>query len=269
MRRYLLHKHKQTLNSELSLLHHFAMLDLSKTAYEVATLTIKNDADLLVECGDKPVPLYLIMDKGVHLKLQIVGRQTVGDWLLNIALDDGAIIEATMADFGPYQGHVTVNGELFGVGSRLNWHLASLSRQSDAKTFSVNFHHKAKNTAANMTNFGVIEDKSKLIFTGVSHIYKGASDSATHQTARIMVFDDGCIGRADPVLAIDDNEVAASHAATVGKINEDHLFYLKSRGLSEQEARTLITYGYLKPAIGQFNDTNVQKRLLGLLEARL
>jgi len=269
MRRYLLHKHKNTLNGELSLLHRFATLDLSQTDHDVATLTIKSDADLLIECGDKPVPLYLIMDKGVRLKLQIVGRQTSGDWLLNIALDAGAVIEATMADFGAYQGNITINGELFGIGSRLSWHLASLSRQNDAKTFAVNFHHKAKSTAAEMTNFGVIEDKSKLIFTGISHIYKGASDSATHQTARIMVFDDGCIGRADPVLAIDDNEVAASHAATVGKINEEHLFYLKSRGLSEPEARTLITYGYLKPAIGQFNDTNVQKKLLALLEARL
>lgn len=269
MRRYALHKHQQTINGELTLSHHFAKLDLSSTDHDVATLTVKDNADLLIECGNNPVPLYLIIDKDVHLKLQIIGRQTPGDWMLNIALDTKATLEATMADFNAYQGVVTINSELFGEGSSLSWHLASLSRQNDAKTFAVNFHHKAKNTSADMNNFGVIEDQSKLIFTGVSHIYKGAVSSATHQKARIMVFDKGSLGRADPILAIDENEVAASHAATVGKINEEHLFYLKSRGLNELEARSLITYGYLKPAISAFTDTSVQKQLLASLEVRL
>jgi Fe-S cluster assembly protein SufD len=174
-----------------------------------------------------------------------------------------------MADFGSYSGTVLVNGELHGRASRIEWRLASLARQSDQKKYSVNFRHTAMESYADMTNHGVIEDAGQLTFTGISHIRKGAHQSATHQTARILVFDSRCLGRADPILAIDDNEVAASHAATVGRINEDHMFYLKSRGIDEEASRRLITYGYLKPAIDQFHDEGAKKRLLALLESRL
>jgi Fe-S cluster assembly protein SufD len=54
------------------------------------------------------------------------------------------------------------------------------------------------------------------------------------------------------VLNIDENEVKASHAATVGKLNESHLFYLMSRGLTKEEARRLVTLGYLKPIVSYF-----------------
>ena len=64
-----------------------------------------------------------------------------------------------------------------------------------------------------------------------------------------MIFDKDCIASANPYLFIDDFDVKASHAAGVGKMDEDHLYYLQSRGLSKKQAMQLITYGYLKPVV--------------------
>ncbi len=269
MKRYQLHHHIKTAHGRLEVTHPFAAIDLSETSAGVATLSVASDSDLLVDCGAKPVNLFLLLAKGVHLKLQVIGPQASIDWHLNIGLDDNAAAAVTMADFGSFSGTVVINGELHGQASRIDWHLASLSRQFDQKKYSVNFRHTASESYANMTNHGVIEDSGQLTFTGTSHIYKGAHQSATHQTARILVFDPRCLGRADPILSIDDNEVAASHAATVGRISEDHMFYLKSRGIDDASARRLITFGYLKPAIDQFHDEGAKKRLLALLESRL
>jgi hypothetical protein len=269
MKRYQLHKHICDPHAVIDKTHPFVHLDLSKSDCEVATFSIVDDADLLVECNERPISLYLLIGVGVKLKLQVIGPRQNSDWLLNIALEEGACSDIIMVDLASFKGTITINGELHGQDSRLQWHLASLSRQEDAKKYIVNFNHKATGTFADMRNFGVIEDKARLTFTGKSHIHRGASASATHQSARIMVFDPTCVGQADPILAIDDNNVAASHAATVGKINEEHMFYLKSRGINEANARRLITLGYLKPAIEQIHDERMKQRLYALLEERL
>ncbi len=269
MRRYLLNKRLTNNHGEITIDHQFCHLNLSTMTESSSSVTISASSDLLVTCGPAPKPLYLLLNKGVRVKLQIIAPTETIDWLLNIALDESSCLDVTMADFGSYSGTITVNGELYGLHSHLKWHLACLARSNENKKYIVNFNHKAEDTQAIMTNFGVLEDAAKLTFTGTGHIFRGAIQSQTHQHARIMVFDEMCRGQADPILAIDENDVGASHAATVGKINEDHLFYLKSRGLTEVAARKLITYGYLKPAIASFNDLKAQQHLKALLEARI
>ena len=81
-----------------------------------------------------------------------------------------------------------------------------------------------------------------------------------------MVFDEKSDAIAKPILKIDDNDIEASHAAVVGKISDDHMFYLTSKGLSEEEARQLITYGYLKPILNGFDDQELQTKIQGYIE---
>ena len=84
-----------------------------------------------------------------------------------------------------------------------------------------------------------------------------------------MVFDRLSNAVAKPILKIDENDIEASHAAVVGKINDDHLFYLTSRGISEKEAKELITFGYLKPILVGFNDQEVIDEINKLIEGRM
>ena len=84
-----------------------------------------------------------------------------------------------------------------------------------------------------------------------------------------MVFDRLSNAVAKPILKIDENDIEASHAAVVGKINDDHLFYLTSRGISEKEAKELITYGYLKPILQGFSDQEVIDDINNLIEGRM
>ena len=84
-----------------------------------------------------------------------------------------------------------------------------------------------------------------------------------------MVFDKDNKAIAKPILKIDENEVEANHAAVVGKINDEHLFYLTSRGLSETEAKELITLGYLKPILLGFKEEETKNHISSLIEGRM
>ena len=73
-----------------------------------------------------------------------------------------------------------------------------------------------------------------------------------------MVFDPNSDAIAKPILKIDENDIEASHAAAVGKISDEQIFYLTSRGLSNEEAKMLITLGYLKPIFKGFDEDKVE-----------
>ncbi|MDD6302143.1 MAG: SufD family Fe-S cluster assembly protein [Bacillales bacterium] len=148
------------------------------------------------------------------------------------------------------------------------WNLASLATTNDNKTFYVSFHHYAPHTYAKMENYGVSENESTMNFFGTSSIEKGAKSSATHQSAKIMVFDSKCKCKASPILCIDENDVEASHAAVVGQINEEHIFYLTSRGINEEDAKKLITLGYLNPILKFFTDEEILNKISKNIEGR-
>ncbi|MBR4811819.1 MAG: SufD family Fe-S cluster assembly protein [Bacilli bacterium] len=82
----------------------------------------------------------------------------------------------------------------------------------------------------------------------------------------MIVFDPKSDGIASPALVIDDNDVSASHAAVVGRLNEEHLYYLQSRGVSLEEAKRLIASGYLRPIEAGFADENVKNRIDSIIE---
>lgn len=127
--------------------------------------------------------------------------------------------------------------------------MAILSKENEQKSFKVLIQHNQPHTYGQMDNYGVVKDKGHLTIDGIGTITKGQHGSSSHQTNKIMVFDSECIASANPYLFIDEFDVKASHAAGVGKMDEEHLYYLQSRGLTKKQAMQLITYGYLKPVI--------------------
>ena len=165
-----------------------------------------------------------------------------------------AEISVVFADFSKNLTRISSQIDLVGEGAKCDWHLATLSNKKDNKTFDISFKHVVGKTVSIMDNYGVARDDSKIVFSGISHITEGAKDSNAKQNAKIIVFDKNSRGVASPILKIDENEVQASHGAVVGQLNSDHMFYLMSRGLTFDDARMLITLGYLKPVSAQFSE---------------
>ncbi len=184
-----------------------------------------------------------------------------------IVMKEGSNLTLLMPDFNGGKRQVKVKTILAEKRSKVVWKLSSFSLNADQKKFAISFAHYGQESFANMYNYGVVLNTSTLIFTGDSTIYDNVKGAETHQTARIIVFDEGSIAQADPILNIYHNDViAASHAATVGRVNAEHLYYLKSRGLSELEAKQLITKGYLMPILEEISDLGLKEELNNVLE---
>lgn len=207
--------------------------------------------------------------KNSTVKMAFFAKTELENFNLNIDCFGDCTLDIYFADFAKDVNNVNVMINLKNEQSRVSWHLASLTSKCDKKVFNVSVNHEAKNTYAKVDNYGVCKDTGKLLFAGTSYINNGSIQSQTFQNAKIMVFDKECVATAKPILKIDENDIIANHAAVVGKVNDEHLFYLTSRGLSESQAKEIITFGYLKPILEGFIEDEIKEEITSLIEGRM
>jgi Fe-S cluster assembly protein SufD len=220
-----------------------------------------NESQRLLYVDNLPEKLVLEVPENGSLILNIAAFRPYNNTEIDVKVAPGGSFHGAFADFSSSKAVFSLNVHLLGSGSNCEWHLASVSQNEDRKDFETSVYHESENSEALMSNYGLCRDHSTLIFSGVSEIKKGAFKTKTRQEAKIIVFDPHAIGRASPILKIGENDVEASHAAVVGRLNEDHLFYLESRGVSEDEAKRLITLGYLKPIEAYFDDQKLIQKM--------
>lgn len=129
--------------------------------------------------------------------------------------------------------------------------------------------HQALHTQSYTLVRGVLFDKAKAQINGLIKIAKNAQHTKAFLEEKILLVGTQTQAEAEPQLEIEANEVKASHAATVGTIDEEQLFYLMSRGLSRDQAVHLIVLGFLQPVIDRIKSQEVRSKAKQALEKRL
>lgn len=215
------------------------------------TLEFKENTTLLLL---DPESINFVVSNNAKVELRIAIFNVSNDIKITGKVENNCVVNIAVADFSSASFNFDTNIDLSGEYSMCNVNLASLTKGENSKEFSVSIKQNAIGSHADIDCYGVATDNSSLIFSGTSHILNGSRQSFASQKAKIIVFDKGVKAKASPILKIDENDVKASHSALVGKLNPNHIYYLKSRGISENDAKRLITYGYLKPIEAYFDE---------------
>ncbi len=181
------------------------------------------------------------------------------DVKMHALLNNNSNLEVFFADYTHGDTSVQSNVELLGEHAKTNFEFTTLGKNSEKKKYDISFDHKSNNTYSNFECFGVAMDESFLKINGISHIEKDMTKSETHQKVKVILFDETSRAIANPILKIDCDDIIASHACAIGSLNSNHIFYLLSRGLTIEEARKLITTGYLLPIKEKFDDEEKDK----------
>ena len=105
--------------------------------------------------------------------------------------------------------------------------------------------HKAPATSCDTVIRGVLFDGGVSSYVGKVIVERVAKGSTTLLETRVLIVGDGVHNHVEPVMQIETNDVIASHASTTGRVDENQLYYLQSRGLSREEAQTLLIGAFL------------------------
>ncbi|MBI2076382.1 MAG: Fe-S cluster assembly protein SufD [Candidatus Aenigmarchaeota archaeon] len=144
--------------------------------------------------------------------------------------------------------------------------LGDESRHIDLTT---NVYHNVPNTSNNILARGVMKDSSSAVHHGLIRIEKPAFKTASFLESHSLLLGEGASSNPIPSLIIENNDVRATHGASVGQIDEDKMFYLTSRGISREDAERLIVEGFFDPVIRKIPLEGVQERFRNIIEKAL
>lgn len=138
--------------------------------------------------------------------------------------------------------------ELVGEGAEVEVVGGFRGKDREQIEIEIEVVHQAKNTSANTHIRGVVGDQAQARVVGTIRVLPGAQQTNSFLSEKLLILSEGARAEAVPNLEIEANDVKCSHAVTVGKIDEEQLFYLMSRGLKKREAEDIIVEGFLSYA---------------------
>ena len=138
----------------------------------------------------------------------------------------------------------------------------NLSVLDNAKSYyEQKIVHNSKLTFSNIQNVGIAMNGASIVFDTTGKIEKGMSKSKCAQLSRGIVMDDKSMIQAKPILLIDEFDCFANHGASIGKMSDEDLFYLMSRGLTKNQAFLLILGGIIRPFIESIPNEEIRNEL--------
>jgi len=140
-----------------------------------------------------------------------------------------------------------------------------LAKDSERLVVDSELRHAAPDTRGDILVKGVVKDRARADLGGMIKVMKKGSGAESFLSEHAILLDSGARATADPKLEIENNDVMSRHSASVSQINENKLFYLMTRGLAKDDARSLIVSGFLESAIGRIEDESFRKEFAGML----
>jgi Fe-S cluster assembly protein SufD len=232
--------------------NYFSTLETADSVFNIVTEVIAN-AGAKVQYGAVDT-----LAKGVTTYVNrrgSAGRDARIEWALGLMNEGNTISENTT--------------NLVGDGAYGDTKTVVVGRGEQIQNFTTKVVHYGKNSEGYILKHGVMKDSASSIFNGIGHILHGASKSNAEQESRVLMLSEKARGDANPILLIDEDDVTAGHAASVGRVDPVQLYYLMSRGIPKKEAERLVIHGFLAPVVNQLPIEGVKKQLTAVIERKV
>lgn len=241
-------------NSEVNYLERYQTIGSQK-----ASVSANIVVEVIAKAGAK-VKFSAVDQLGENLSTYMnrrghILRDASVDWALGV-MNDGDVV----ADF---------DSDLVGEGAHSEVKVVAISAGKQTQGIDTRVTNKASHSIGHILQHGVIRERGTLTFNGIGHILKGAKGADAQQESRVLMLSDKARGDANPILLIDENEVTAGHAASVGRVDPEEMYYLMSRGLRKEDAERLVIRGFLGSVITAIPVKKVQKEFVDVIEGKL
>lgn len=219
-----------------------ATLILEKFNSDVVKLFLDEDSHLV----------YITFDKGDEIDTKN---------LLNATLKKNARLEIYNIVTSDKSSKINTEVHLNESGSSVE--IINLLLQTKESTLDSFFdiYHYVGHTSSSLTNYAIAKDNAVVIVNNNATIKQKASSSVAHQATKGLTLSKNAKIKALPNLYIDEYDVIANHACSIGSINKEDLFYLMSRGLTETEASKIVIMGFVKPILDHITNDELKIRI--------
>ena len=189
------------------------------------------------------------------LKRARVGRDAEIDWVIGM--------------FGSSFQRYDIECEMAGEGgTSFMYGVCFAENQQQFGQFTKQ-HHRAGNTVSDLLFKNVLRDSAVTNYTGMIKVEKNANGTNAYQSNRNLVLSDKVKCDTRPILEIESNKLRCTHGATVGRLDEEQLFYLRARGLPEEQARHVLLEAFLEPVLARIQVEPVYQEFSELIHRKV
>ena len=204
------------------------------------------------------------VEKGGFLKLTTVQLMPVdaqGASSVQVELADTAELEAVAVEAGSAKSLAKMEVNLSGNESKANVYVLYFGHGASQLDMNYVLVQQGKNTEANLHVYGALLGEANKIFRGTLDFRHGSKGSKGYEKEEVVVLSSKVRNRSVPLMLSAEDAVEGHHAVSIGKIDENKLFYLMSRGLDMQEARRLVVEAAFNPVLDRIKDKDLYQEL--------
>ncbi len=211
---------------------------------------------------------------GEDAKVEFTSMQEWGRNVYSFAtryaqVDKGGLMHWVIGEVGAKLIKAHAETQLLGTGARTLTRGICFTDGDQHYDNTSNTHHVAQNTYGDILFKGAVRDQSRLGFEGIIKVDHGAQKTDSYLTMNTLFLSEGAKANSIPGLEILADDVRCSHGATVGTVQEEQMFYLRSRGIPEIEAEKLIVGGFFEPVIAEMPLELVRQRLREIIQHKV
>lgn len=239
--------------------------------YSEATILINYNSDLENYIFHNGIIKIFADDNS---KLNVIKVQTLNAKSVNldsIVIYTGykAEVNTSIINIGAAKSLQSFKGNLIGESSKLSLKNIYFGCNNDFIDMNYIMNHIGKKTNSSIIVKGALKDESRKVFRGTIDFKKGSMKSIGEESENVIALSDKIKNDSVPLLLCNEDDVSGNHSASVGKINEDKLFYLMSRGFSRKESLKIIIEGEFSGIINTIPDEQIAQKVINLIQRRL
>lgn len=194
-----------------------------------------------------------------YYKIQNENQQASHQVCIRVEQKESSDIKMFFADCGSQQSKSDVNIKLYETyASCCMQGLYFLNHDNQQIDNDIHIEHMAELGTSSMTFKGVLDKKSKAQFLGKVHVYENAKRTNAHQENHNLLLSSAADVKSQPQLEIYADDIKCTHGATVGQLDHDSLFYLRSRGIDENTALKMLTDAFVAEIVEKIEDISIR-----------
>lgn len=214
--------------------------------------------------------LYAAKGAVIHLiQVQLLGDGCAHFDNVGAFAEENGEIDIIQAELGGKNALSGVKTRLDGFKSRLNMDTIYFGDRKRSVDINYVAEHVGRKTKSEIHVSGALLDESEKTFRGTIDFVRGAKQATGHESEYNLLFSPKVRNRTAPLILCAEEDVEGQHAASTGKIDEDRLFYLMSRGLSELDAKKLMIEAQFRPVTDRIPDETLRNAIMEFVKVRL
>lgn len=193
-----------------------------------------------------------------HIRLQEDGSEGVNTNMVHISLEKDAVYDSFTLNTGGKLTRHEIHAQINGENAELSLNGINLLGGNQHGDTTILIEHTAPHCRSNQFYRSILDEKARAVFQGKVHVHQIAQKTDGYQLSNAILLSPDAEMDTKPELEIYADDVKCSHGATTGQLDEEPVFYLRSRGLSEKQARELLIQAFVDEVVDKIVDEEIQ-----------